>query len=338
MGRLKAALYMKSRGIVVEDIPIPRLKKDDVLVKVRYCGICGTDLHNYAFGIPISGTVLGHEWCGTITELGKDVQKFLEGDRVMIYKNSKKKPPLRVNPRAIYSKPFRNGAFAEYISVPISRIKKVPDEFSDKKAATLEPLVAAIHAVRLGKIRASDSIAFIGAGPIGLMMIQRVMQLGVRSIYVTEPVSVRAMKAEALGVDQVFNPCKEDVVSEIVKLTGGKGPDLVFECAGTKITLNQACKLVARNGRIVCLAVYQTPIVLKPLDWYMMQPEIKFTTNADSSTLDWETGLEVIRKNKIDVEGLISDVVQLNEIDETFRLLLNSRKNTMIRVLVEPNK
>ena len=146
--------------------------------------------------------------------------------------------------------------------------------------------LAAIHAVRLGKIRASDSIAFIGAGPIGLMMVQRVMQLGVGSIYVSEPVSIRAKKAESLGADQVFNLFEEDVVSEFVKLTVGKGPDIVFECAGTKTTLNQACQLVARNGRIVCLAVYQTPIVLKPLDWYMMQPEIKFTTNTDSSSFD----------------------------------------------------
>ena len=335
---MKAAVFKKKGFMAVDEIPTPVPGADEVLVKVKYCGICGTDLHNYAFGITALGRVLGHEWCGVIAELGKGVQDFSKGDRVMLYKHKgMSSPPLRLNPRASYSSPSRRtGAYAEYITVPTSRIIRVPDELSDKQAATLEPLVAAIHAVRLGKIKISDTVAFIGAGPIALLMIQRVRQAGARAVYVSEPAKVRAAKAAELGADQVFNPFEDDVIAKIVKLTGGKGPDIVYECAAAKNTLNQACQLVARNGRVICLAVYQEPITLTPLDWYTMQPEIKFTTNGDSTLFDWEIGTEVMIKGQIDVETTISTIIPLHEIQETFQTLLDPSKNTMLRVLVEP--
>jgi threonine dehydrogenase-like Zn-dependent dehydrogenase len=335
---MKAAVFKKKGFMAVEEVPTPVPREDEVLVKIKYCGICGTDLHNYSFGITAPGRVLGHEWCGVVTELGKGIQNFSKGDRVMLYKHKgRSSPRLRLNPRASYSSPSRRmGAYAEYLAVPTSRIIQIPDELSDKQAATLEPLVAAIHAVRLGNIKISDTVAFIGAGPIALLMIQRVRQAGARAVYVSEPANVRAAKAAELGADQVFNPFKEDVIAEIVKLTGGKGPDIVYECAATKNTLNQACQLVARNGRVTCLAVYQEPITLTPLDWYTMQPEIKFTTNGDSTPFDWEMGIEVMVKNQIDVETTISTIIPLPKIQETFQTLLDPSKNTMLRVLVEP--
>jgi threonine dehydrogenase-like Zn-dependent dehydrogenase len=196
--------------------------------------------------------------------------------------------------------------------------------------------VAAIHAVRLGNIKLSDYVAFIGAGPIALFMIQRVKQAGARAIYVSEISQARAAKAAQLGADKVFNPLNDDIVSEIVKLTGGKGPDIVYECAATKTTLNQACQLVARNGRITCLAVYQEPITIEPLDWYMMQPEIKFTTNLDSIPFDWEIAVELMCQKRIDVETVISNIIPLTDIQETFQALLKPATNNMLRVLVQP--
>jgi len=334
---MKAAIFKEKGLLAVEDIPDPEPGAGEVLCKVKYCGICGTDLHNYAFGVPAPGSVLGHEWCGTIIKLGEGVQDFAIGDRVMLYKHpGAPQPPLRINPRALYSAPARRGAYAEYMVAATSNIIRIPDELSDKAAACTEPLVAAIHAVRLGNIKVSDTIAFIGAGPIALFMIQRVKQAGARAIYVSEISPARAAKAAQLGVDRVFNPLKEDIVSEIVSLTGGRGPDIVYECAAAKNTLNQACQLVARNGRITCLAVYQEPITIEPLNWYMMQPEIKFTTNLDSIPFDWEIAVEVMCQKKIDVETVISDVIPLTDIQETFQSLLKPATNNMLRVLVQP--
>lgn len=334
---MKAAVIKKKGYMTVEDIPIPTIGPKQVLIKVKYCGICGTDLHNFAFGIAAPGSVLGHEWVGVIAELGREVKVFSEGERVMLYKHiGSPTPPLRLYPRSVSSNPGRSGAYAEYIAVSSSRIIRVPDELSDKQAATLEPLVAAIHAVRLGNMKISDDVAFLGAGPIGLMMIQRVKQAGARSIYVSEPAKVRATKAVELGADQVFNPFEEDVITEIVKLTRGKGPDIVYECAAANTTLNQACQMVKRNGRIICLAVYQEPITLTPLDWYQMQPEIKFTTNGDSTSYDWEISVEAMMKGLIDIETIISTIIPLNTIQETFQTLLDPLNNMMLRVLVEP--
>ena len=335
---MKAAVFKKKGCMTVEEIPTPVPGPDEALVQIKYCGICGTDLHNYMFGIVAPGRVLGHEWCGVITELGVDVRDLSRGDRVMPYKHpGRQSPPLRLNPRAIYSSPTRKmGAFAEYIVVPTSQITRVPDALSDTQAATFEPLVSAIHAVRLGQIKVSDTVAFLGAGPIALLMIQRVQQAGARAIYVSEPAQARAEKAAELGADRVLNPFKEDVVAEIIKLTGGKGPDILYECAAAKNTLNQACQLVARNGRVTCLAVYQEPITITPLDWYMMQPEIKFTTNSDSTPFDWEIAVELMATDQIDVDTTISTIIPLNEIQETFQTLLDPSKNKMLRVLVEP--
>ncbi|MDD4876214.1 MAG: zinc-binding dehydrogenase [Dehalococcoidales bacterium] len=343
---MKAAVFKEKGVLTVEEIPTPEPKFGEVLCRVKYCGICGTDLHNYSYGITAPGSILGHEWCGVITKLGEGVEDFSVGERVMLYKHpwvplvppGKRNDPrnIRLNPRAIYSAPSRMGAYAEYIAAPTTRITRIPDEITDEAAACLEPLVAAIHAVRLGNLKVSDTVAFIGAGPIALFMIQRVKQAGARAIYVSEISSARAAKAEELGSDRVFNPLKEDIITEIVKLTGGRGPDIVYECAAGKNTLNQACQLVARNGRVTCLAVYQEPILLEPLDWYMMQPEIKFTTNGDSTPFDWEIAKEVLCQNSIDVETVITNVIPLSKIQETFQALLKPVTNDMLRVLVKP--
>jgi len=334
---MKAAIFKEKGLLTVEEIPTPEPGPGEVLCKVKYCGICGTDLHNYAFGVPAPGSVLGHEWCGVVAKLGEEVQDFALGERVMLYKHpGTPPPPPRINPRALYSTPARRGAYAEYTVAAASNLIRVPNELSDKAAACTEPLVAAIHAVRLGNIKLSDTVAFIGAGPIALFMIQRVRQAGARAIYVSEISPARAAKATQLGADRVFNPLKEDIVSEIVRLTGGKGPDIVYECAATKNTLNQACQLVARSGRITCLAVYQEPITIEPLDWYMMQPEIKFTTNLDSTPFDWEIAVELMCQKRIDVETVISDVIPLTNIQETFQALLKPATNNMLRVLVQP--
>ena len=341
---MKAAVYTGRGVLSVKEVPTPSPGPEQLLVRVTYCGICGTDLHNYSFGVPAPGAILGHEWCGVIEELGDGVEDFQIGDRVMYYPAGgfgfvgagKRQQSERPNPRALYSAPGRKGAYAEYITVSSSRAKRVPDEVSDEAAASLEPLVAAIHAVRLGNMRISDTVAFIGAGPIALYMIQRARQAGAGAIYVSEISAARQAKAGNLGADRVFNPLEEDFVSGVVELTGGKGPDIVFECAAGRDTLNQACRLVAANGRITCLAVYQGPITLEPLDWYMRQPEIKFTTNGDSTPLDWEIALECICERTIDVESIVSNIVSLDELQNTFQTLLNPPGNNMLRVLVKP--
>jgi len=336
---VKAAVFKEKGLLAVEEVATPEPGPGEVLCRVKYCGICGTDLHNYAFGIPSTGSILGHEWCGIVTKLGEGVEDFSVGDGVMLYKHPGKQIEprnIRINPRAIYSAPSRRGAYAEYVTAPTTGLICVPDKVSDQAAACLEPLVAAIHTVRLGTPKVSDTIAFIGAGPIALFMLQRVRQAGARAVYVSEISPARAAKAAELGADRVFNPLKEDFVSEIVNLTGGRGPDIVYECAGGKNTLNQACQLVARDGKITCLAVYQEPITLEPLDWYMMQPEIKFTTNRDSTSFDWEIAVEALCQRSIDVETVITGIIPLDDIQKTFQALLRPATNNMLRVLVAP--
>ncbi|MBN1685458.1 MAG: zinc-binding dehydrogenase [Spirochaetales bacterium] len=342
---MKAAVYKEKGVLAVEEMPSPSPHEGELLVRVTYCGICGTDLHNYSCGIPAPGSVLGHEWCGVVAELGDGVRGFHVGDRVMYHPyggpgavaaGEASSRNLRLNPRAIYSAPARRGAYADYITTAASRVARIPDGVSDKAAACLEPLVAAIHAVRLGNLKVSDTVAFIGAGPIALFMIQRVKQAGARAVYVSEISPARAAKATELGADRVFNPLKQDIVEEIVGLTGGRGPDIVYECAAAKGTLDQACRLVAVDGRVTCLAVYQETITLDPLDWYMMQPEIKFTTNRASTPFDWEIAAEALSKRTIDVETVITNIIALDEMQDTFQALLNPATNTMLRVLVKP--
>ena len=174
---MNAAVFRKDQLLVVEEVPYPVLGDDDIIIKVKYCGICGSDVHRYIYGMMNPGTIMGHEFSGVIVEKGKNAKGFEIGDRVarwggkIIPGRDVYNYPPRYSAKERGFSTSKPGAYAQYMSINFENLIKIPDEVTDLDAALLEPLTVVIHAVRQSKIRLGDNVMVLGAGPIGLFTI-----------------------------------------------------------------------------------------------------------------------------------------------------------------------
>lgn len=237
--------------IAFQDRSKPEVQSSDVLVKVEYCGICGSDVHGYLNGIMVPiGTVMGHECCGVVTEVGEEVQNFQPGDRVVVKPIAQcgkcywcRRGQYSLCPqalgRAIGISPNHDGAFAEYVRIryPDEMLFKLPSSVSFKEAALIEPLATSLHGIRLSRFKPGDSVVIIGAGMIGLGVLQFLMLGGAGKIIVLEISSTKSETARNLGADVALNPFSEGkgLREHIFDLTDGIGADIVFDCAGVTL-------------------------------------------------------------------------------------------------------
>ena len=270
---MRAAVYKGNRRLVVEEVETPVPGPSEVLIKVRYCALCGTDVHAFMYDAPPPGTVMGHEFCGVVAGLGPGVAGWSEGDRVVGGGGAPppgKEPPIRRDPRYNYRLQGFSGrmrAYAEYVVMDEWGPIPIPDGVSDEEAALCEPTAVGVHAVRRSALKLGDSVVVLGAGPIGLFCTQVAKAAGASSVIVFEPASARADAARQVGADGVFNPLEVDPVAAAVEMTGGVGPDVVFDCAGVKSTLDQSLSMVRRNGQVMLVAVIWEETPLLPVDW-----------------------------------------------------------------------
>lgn len=338
---MKAAVYKGNRRFEIEDLPTPEPGAGQVLMKVRYCAICGTDVHAFMYDIAPPGTVLGHEFCGTVAAVGAGVTRWQGGDRVIGGGGTPppgKEPPTRSEPRFNYrTMGFPHGsvhAYAEYILMEDWQLLAIPEGVPDEAAALTEPCAVAVHAVRNSSLEVGGSAGIIGAGPIGLLCLQAARAAGATSIFVSEPAPARYRAAVELGADAVINPNQDDPIDRMVELTGGLGPDVVFDCAGIGSTLDQALNTVRRGGQAVLVAVPWEPLPLMPADW--MAREIRFQSSWSSLPEDWRTALELVQSGKISMQPLLSEAsfIPLAEIQSAFEALM--KPSTQLQLVVKP--
>ena len=338
---MKAAVYQGNQRLSVEELDTPTPGEGQVLVRVRYCAICGTDVHAFLYDIAPPGTVMGHEYCGTVAQVGPGVSRWQEGDRVVGgggtappgSESAQRRDP-RYNYRTMGFAGGRLRAYAEYVLMEEWEPVPIPDGVSDEAAALCEPCAVTVRAVRLSNIKLGDSVAILGAGPIGLFCMQTARAAGATTVFVSEPAPSRAEAARALGADAVVDPTAEDAVERIVSLTGGAGPDMVFECAAAKSTLDQAFNLVRRHGEVVLIALAWEPTAVLPVDWAAR--EITFKTSFGTTPEDWRTALELIRSGKVNMGPLLSEAgfIPLEGIQEAFESL--TRPTTQVQMVVAP--
>jgi (R,R)-butanediol dehydrogenase/meso-butanediol dehydrogenase/diacetyl reductase len=338
---VKAAVYKGKQQFEIEEIPTPEPGPNQILMKVRYCAICGTDVHAFLYDIAPPGTVLGHEFCGTVEQVGTAITKWKEGDRIVGGGGEPpagKGPAVRTHPRFNYrTMGYPEGsvrAYAEYIVLDEWAPLPVPDGVPDEAATLTEPCAVAVHAVRNSQMKLGDTVGVIGAGPIGLLVLQAAKAAGAGAVFVSEPAPARARAAAELGADAVINPAEEDANGRMVELTAGIGPDVVFDCAGIRNTLDQAFDTVRRNGQAVLVAVPWEPMPLNPVDW--MAREIKFQASWGSQPDDWIRSLELMRTGKVNVKPLMSEesYIPLDGIQEAFEAL--TRPSTQLQMIVKP--
>jgi (R,R)-butanediol dehydrogenase/meso-butanediol dehydrogenase/diacetyl reductase len=235
---MKAAVYRGNQRFEIEDVPMPEPGPNRLPVKVKYCAICGTDVHAFLYDIAPPGTVMGHEYCGTVAQVGSEIRNWRVGDRVV---GGGGTPPdgqavgVRRNPRFNYRtmgyEGGRQRAYAEYVLMEDWEPIPIPQGVSDEEAALCEPCSVNVHAIRLSNLKLGDTVAILGAGPLRLLCLQTVRAAGASAVFATEPAHARAEAASELGADTVFDPTRDDVIAEIVSAAGGIGPDVVFECA-----------------------------------------------------------------------------------------------------------
>ena len=336
---MKAAVYKGKQTLVVEEIPTPEPGPGQVLVKIKYSAICGTDVHAFLYDMPVPGSVLGHEFSGTVTQVGPGVEAWSVGDRVVSGIGSPppgKGPEFSTHPRYNYRTmgfpaDYVRG-YAEYTVMEEWQPTRIPDGVDDRVAALTEPCGVAVRAVRKSELSLGDSVAILGAGPIGMFTIQAAIAAGARSVYVSEPAPARKQAALAMGADTVVDPTEEDAVARIETLNDGKGPDVVFDCAGVGGTLDQAFNMVRRGGQVMLVAVPWEPMPVLPVDW--MAREVKLQTTFGAATEDLQISLDLLRTGKVSLEAMVSEAeyIRLEDIQQAFEALL--KPSTELQMVV----
>ncbi len=338
---MKAAVYRSKQRFEVTDIPAPEAGPGQVVIKINSSAICGTDVHAFMYDMPQPGAVLGHEFAGVIAAVGDGVTRWKVGDRVVGGGGDfplGKEPPTRAHPRYNYRTmgfaDTRTRGYAEYTVLEEWAPSPIPDAVPDDAASLTEPCAVAVHAVRRSALRLGGTVGVIGAGPIGLLVIQAARAAGASKVIVAEPAPGRAEAARALGAAAVIDPFEQNTVERMVELTGGLGPDVVFDCAGIKTTLHQAFEGVRRAGEVVLVAVPWEEMPLRPVEW--MTREIDFRASWGSDPEDWRISLDLMAEGKISASAMMSDTsfISLDEIQETFEGLMKptTQLQTVIRI------
>ena len=326
---MRAAVYKGEQVLQVEELPDPTPGPNQVVMRVKYSAICGTDVHAFMYDLAHPGSVMGHEYTGAIVDVGPGVGRWQVGDRVV--GGGGHPPPgggsaTRTNPRFNYrTMGFQQNArprgYAEFVLLDEWEPTPVPDDVTDEQAALCEPCAVTVHAVRLSDVKLGDAVLVLGAGPIGLLCMQTARAAGATTVIVSEPAPGRAEAARQLGADAVLNPLDGDFAERVVELTGGTGPQVVFECAAAPSTLEQGLDLCARGGQVVMIAIAWEPTPVVPPNW--MAREVRMQSSFGTLPEDWRIALELMRTGRVSVEHMLSgtNFVPLEGIQGAFEAL-----------------
>lgn len=336
------------KQLEIVDIPVPIPAPDELLVRVKACGICGSDVHGYdgSSGRRIPPIVMGHEAAGVVAAMGSQVSGVREGDRVTfdstIYCGSceycrrgqvnlcDRREVLGVSTPE-YRRP---GAFAEYVLVPQRILHRVPDEISFPEAAMVEPLAVAVHAVSLSEIRQSSTTLVVGAGMIGLLVLQALRAANCSRIYVTDIDDTRLRLAEQLGATATINARKVDITAEINGLTSGTGVDVAFEAVGNGATIKTAIESVRKGGTVILIGNI-SPKVEIPLQ-AVVSRQIRLQGSAASSG-EYPQCIDMLARSAVKVKPLITAVTPLEEGPQWFERLHSGEPNLM-KIILTPDE
>jgi 2-desacetyl-2-hydroxyethyl bacteriochlorophyllide A dehydrogenase len=347
--KMKVVAWEGVRAVRVQERPYPVIKPDEAVVKVKYCGICGSDLHSYQKGRKEAiGLVPGHEVVGTVVEVGKNFKNAKIGDRVVVG------PPgncgecyyclhgqehlcLHAYERTVGLSPGVDGGMAEYVRVPLPKnmLVKIPDAVSFEDAVLIDTIAVSYHGVRISDFRMGDNVVVAGAGPIGLAAIQFIRNGGAGHITVLQPSPAKRELAMKCGANLGLNPREEGegLQKKIMDLYGGVGADLVFECAGTPESFQTLLPLLRRGGQLLMLGTILEPISFFGGSISISETDIKgsFVYQAD----EIRQCLDFIAQGKFKTDGLVTSIIKLDDIVEKGFERLEQDKS-MVKIVVAP--
>ena len=311
------------------DVPVPEIGPEDVLVKLEYVGICGSDMHYLRHGrignFVVDGRmILGHECAGKVVRVGEKVQKLAIGDTVALEPGItcgkcehclSGKYNLCKDVQFLATPPY-DGAFVKYIRYPENMAFKLPEGMDAKQGALIEPLAVGLHAARQGGVTLGSSVVILGSGCIGLVTLLACKAMGATNIIVADLVDARLEYAKRLGATHVINSSKEDAVARILELTGGEGCDKVFETAGAAPVTSMTVRVVKRGGRIVMVGMAADDAI--PFDFVdLICKEAEIRTVFRYRNI-YPIAIEAIASGKIDVSGIVSHEFKFDDIQAAF--------------------
>jgi len=341
---MRALVLSEYKRLDVRDLPTPEVGERDVLVRVRACGICGSDVHGYdgSSGRRLPPVVMGHEAAGVVERVGAGVARFAAGARVTFDSTVSCGACVycrqgRVNlcdHRTILGvscADFRRaGAYAEYVSVPEHIVYPVPDEVPFEHAAMVEPISVAVHAVGRAPMPARTAVV-VGTGTIGLLVIQALRAAGTQRVFAVDVDEGKLALARQLGADVGLNPARVDVPAEVRRLTEG-GADVALECVGATEPIKTAVASVRKGGSVVLVGNI-SPAIQLPLQQVVTGELTLFGTAASAG--EYPRAIELLRQGAIDVRPLITELAPLEEGARMFARLY-AREPGLMKVVLQP--
>lgn len=343
---MKALLLRDYRRMEIADVPMPEPGPDEVLIGVRACAICGSDVHGYdgSTGRRIPPVVMGHEAAGVVARVGASVTEFRAGERVTFDSTlycgqchycRQGRINLCDNRRVLgvsCAEYRRDGAFADYVVVPWQGVYRLPDDISFEAATMIEPVSIAFHAVNRAPLAIGDTALVVGAGVIGLLLIQSLRLAGCGCVIAVDIDDRKLALADQVGADAAINAHSKDVEAEVKSYTAGRGVDVAFEAVGKTETVNTAVACVRKGGHLTLVGNI-TPRVEIPLQAVVTRELI--LAGSCASAGEYPACIQMLAAGKIDVESLISAVAPLGDGCAWFDRLYR-REPGLIKVILRP--
>ena len=323
---MKAAVYHGPQDLRVEEVPVRKLKDNEVMIQVKYCGVCGTDMHifngdggSFEVNPPL---IPGHEFSGVVAEVGSAVTTVKVGDRVSGDPNDMcgecyfcKNAMQHFCTNNVGVGTTVDGGFAEYVIMREKQVYKFSDSLSFKEAAMAEPISCCLHGIDLCNIKPGCTVLVMGGGPIGMIMMQLAKNAGAARVIMSEPVEEKREQALKLGATKVINPIEEDVQAVLDAYC--ENVDVVIECVGNIHTQADAVKFAGKGATVMYfgLASPEESYPLKPDDVFKKELTI---TSSFINPYTFERAIRVLESGMIELESLITNVVPLDDIVDVF--------------------
>jgi len=343
---MKALQMSAYKQLDLVDLPVPAPAEDELLIRIKACGICGSDVHGYdgSTGRRLPPIVMGHEAAGIVEAVGSAVTGFQIGDRVTFdstvycgkcffcargqFNLCDQREVIGVSTPAFR----RMGAFAEYVAVPARIAYALPENFPFAHAALIEAVSVAVHAAALSPIESDDTVVIVGAGMIGLLTLQAVRQTSAGRVFVLDIDDTRLSLAASLGATETLNARSIDIIQTLQKLTTGRGADVALECVGTTDAIKLAVESVRKGGAVTLVGNVSPTIELGLQSVVSRQIRLQ---GSCASNGEYPECIDLMASGKIRVDSLISAVAPLEQGASWFERLYG-REPGLLKIVLEP--
>lgn len=332
---MKAAVLYAPSDLRIEEVPVPEISEGQALVKVKACGICGSDLprilHTGTYHFP---TIPGHEFAGEIAAVSESEKNWKVGDRVVVAPlipcrkcKSCRDGHFGQCDDYDFIGSRRDGAFAEYAAAPLENLLRLPANVSFEEGAMVEPAAVTLHGMLKMQIKKEDTVAVLGVGAVGLFAAALSKILGAREVYAVDISEDKLGMASLYGADVCINSIERDPVGAVDEMTGGHGISVVVEAAGSAITQEQSLRMARNHARILFLGTAHRMVEFPPVSFErIIRRELVLYGSWNSYSEDfpgreWRSVIDYIDSGKLDLKPMISRTVSLDELPATLEAM-----------------